>query len=117
MFNQPGEIFLFFCLINKTDCVILLPKPTPGGVGQTLKENQYHENKSNRYDMRTLLATGVDGADATMFTQARTVDTSTNNAVLYRCGYTRQRIFKVTLTAGKRQMIKGLEIDFTELRG
>jgi hypothetical protein len=69
------------------------------------------------YDMRTLLTTGVDGADATMFTQARTVDTSTNNAVIYRCGYTRQRIHKVTLTAGKRQMIKGLEVDFTELRG
>ncbi len=59
----------------------------------------------------------LDGV--TSFTGGRTVTTNSNRARLYRCGTTRQRMFKVTLdqTNGHKQILKGLELDYEQLRG
>ena len=64
-------------------------------------------------DFETLSAGGVD---EDTFPAGRTIDIAKPLAVFHRCGVTRQRMFKVTLTPAKRQLIKGLEIDYDILR-
>jgi hypothetical protein len=62
-----------------------------------------------------VLTTG--GLTLSSFTSTRNVDVSKSTARIYRCGKTRQRIFKVVLDGTKYQIIKGLELDYDLLRG
>jgi hypothetical protein len=57
------------------------------------------------------------GVVPTSFTGTRTVDLSSQNTALYRCGVTRQRIHKVIFNGDTSQMLKGLELEFDLLRG
>lgn len=57
------------------------------------------------------------GITVDSFTNTRNVDVSKSTARLYRCGKTRQRIFKVVFNGTKYQIIKGLELDYDLLRG
>ena len=57
------------------------------------------------------------GLDRDSFPAGRTVDLSQAIARLYRGGVFRSRMYEVALTPNKRQIIKGLEIEYDLLRG
>lgn len=63
-------------------------------------------------DLETL---ELRGYDIDSFPTGRTIDTSKPRAVFHRCGISRQRVYRGDLTPGKKQIIKGLEIDYDVL--
>jgi len=70
---------------------------------------------------------GIDWIDTELVTSAGiapaaftgdvNIDIAKATARLYRAGTTRQRVFKVTFNGTWTQIVKGLEIDFDQLRG
>lgn len=58
-----------------------------------------------------------DGISPASFTSDRNIDINSMTARLYRAGICRQRIYKLTFTGTRTQILKGLEIDFDQLRG
>ena len=72
------------------------------------------------FDTETLLTDGLGSTsfvsiDSTMFTGGRTVDLSTFDNRMHRCGTFRQRIFKGLITPGKKQLIRAIEVDLDVL--
>ena len=65
-------------------------------------------------DLENITAAGID---PTTFGGVIDVDLASYTARLYRCGNTRQRIFKVVFNGAKTQIVKGLEIEYSLLRG
>ncbi len=62
--------------------------------------------------------TSTNGVDTTTFTgSGYDIDLASYTARQYRGGITRQRIHLITLDGTKRQIIKGIEIDYVPLRG
>jgi len=59
----------------------------------------------------------VDGILPASFVGDVDININSMTARLYRAGVTRQRIFKLTFSGGQTQLIKGLELDYTPLRG
>jgi len=57
------------------------------------------------------------GFDRDSFPTGRTIDLSKSVGRMYRGGRFRQRMYEVELTPNKRQIIKGLELEYDILRG
>lgn len=57
------------------------------------------------------------GFDIDSFPTGRTIDISKNIGRIYRGGIFRQRMYEVEITPNKRQIIKGLELEYEILRG